>query len=486
MIHLSDTPNEIGLSPLVVGAWVSLVLAMVALARIVDLGGKAGLAVLLVAATAGLVLFATTWIRPDFGLAGFVFALPLYLVWAGQSRPASDVGTTFTLMGAAKDLAFAVIVLGSLRRLLLQGTAPMRSPLILTTAGFLGMQFLYIFLSPQLLPALWGFRSVAEFAVILFILPYVITDRPSLNRLLSALTLGNVLVVTLSALTVLQTGAISVDSSTGYVYGGVSVFGSYLTRGSAATYASFALLLALALLLDRKQSWWLKLVNRYTVVAGALAVLFTFERRGWLGVAVGLVLIAILGRVRRGMIIGALVVVVFVSGISAISGVSGVREAISARLTGDLSSPLYSVRLAEWAMVLDRVRDTNFIGEGVGSGGPTGATFAAEDYVNSHSYYLLLLLETGIPGLLSFAAVIWSFLRMGRHSLQQHFDDEFRRAVAIAALVGGINILVQSFFTVGMAIFPFNLYFWLFGGMLIVLPRLSSQSIMVRPGPNRS
>lgn len=480
MTHLSEIPNERGLSPLAVGAGVCFALAMVVLARIVELGGQTGLAAFLVAATAIVVLFATTWVRPDYGWAGYLLALPLYLVWIGQSRPTSDVGTSFTTMGAAKDVVLIVIVLASLKRILARGVAPMRSPLPLMTAVFLGVQLVYIVLSPQLLPALWAFRSTAEFAVVLFITPYVITDLPSLRRLINAFTLGSVLVVTISATAALQIGTVWVDAASGNVFGGVSAFGSYASRGSFSTFASLALLLALVLLTDPSLGRRSRAVNLYVVIASAISVLFTFERRAWLGVLVGLALLAILGRVRRGFVGWTLVVVALLGGLLAVSG-SGVSEAVRARLTGDLSSPANAIRLNEWGEVIDRARDSFFVGEGLGTAGPTGATFEADDYVNSHSYYLLLLLETGIPGLLSFAAVVVAFLKQGRQSYQQRAEPGLQQSAALAAVICGINLLVQSFTTVGMAIFPFNYYFWLFGGILIVMPRLSDQPAQVVP-----
>lgn len=167
----------------------------------------------------------------------------------------------------------------------------------------------------------------------------------------------------------------------------------------------------------------------------ALAILMSWSRGGWLGAAAGAV--AILFFLPRKRWVGAvLVLLLLVFGLGALfSGL--VPASIASRLTGftdyvqfqdvrgvDTTPENYAVleRMAHWQAAINMADAHPWLGVGFGNYEPAYSEYALINWPyplgHAHNYYLNLLAEVGILGLLSYlafwGAVIWLTARVIR------------------------------------------------------------------------
>lgn len=159
-------------------------------------------------------------------------------------------------------------------------------------------------------------------------------------------------------------------------------------------------------------------------VAGSLGVALSWSRGAWLGFLAGAAVLALFStrRIGRGIALAGLAIVLL--GGALLLGVSarfGPALAVVDRLGGfrdefalgdvrgvDINDANYSVleRLAHWQAAVDMARDDLWTGVGFGN---YGAAYADYDLINfpdalghAHNYYLNLLAEVGLPGLLAY------------------------------------------------------------------------------------
>lgn len=190
----------------------------------------------------------------------------------------------------------------------------------------------------------------------------------------------------------------------------------------------------------KKPVWgdWLRFTAVLLVfLLTSLALLFSWSRGAWLGFAAGTaVLIAFWPR--RLTWVPLLVLALLLVLVMAYSA-GLVPAALSERLAGfaadfrlgdvrgvDINDANYAVleRLAHWQSALAMARENLWLGVGFGN---YGAVYAAYDLLNwpdalghAHNYYLNLLAETGMIGLLAYAllwlAIIWRTLYVLRRA----------------------------------------------------------------------
>lgn len=166
-------------------------------------------------------------------------------------------------------------------------------------------------------------------------------------------------------------------------------------------------------------------------VAGLLAVILSWSRGAWLGFLAGAAVLALFStrRIALGLVVMATALALAVGGLSlgAITGF-GPSQAIIDRLSGfreeftlgdvrgvDINDANYSVieRLAHWQAAASMARDDLWTGVGFGN---YGAAYGDYDLINfpdalghAHNYYLNLLAEAGLPGLLAYV-LFWLVL----------------------------------------------------------------------------
>ncbi len=166
-------------------------------------------------------------------------------------------------------------------------------------------------------------------------------------------------------------------------------------------------------------------------VAGSLAVVLSWSRGAWLGFLAGAAVLALFStrRIALGMVVMMTALVLAVGGLTLGVAVGfSPAQAVTDRLSGfreeftlgdvrgvDINDANYSVieRLAHWQAATDMARDDLWTGVGFGN---YGAAYSDYDLINfpdalghAHNYYLNLLSEVGLPGLLAYG-LFWLVL----------------------------------------------------------------------------
>lgn len=181
-----------------------------------------------------------------------------------------------------------------------------------------------------------------------------------------------------------------------------------------------------------------------SLIVMIVCLVFTFSRGAWLGFLLGAVLFSLVSS--KKSVIGLLGVGLALPLLS-----WGIPDAIMTRFLsiGDLAESSNSYRISAWKGVIQMLKETGFCGIGVGSEAfdsiyPRYAYAGIENLEHSHSLYLQLLVELGIPGLLVFAMIIFLFIQNGFEYLLKIKSAEGKRLVG-AAMASLASLLVMAF-----------------------------------------
>jgi O-antigen ligase len=169
----------------------------------------------------------------------------------------------------------------------------------------------------------------------------------------------------------------------------------------------------------------------FSALAASLAVVLSWSRGAWLGFMAGAAILVLFSTRRIWLGLAGLLVAVALVGSALILGVSagiGPAQAIADRLGGfrdeftlgdvrgvDINDENYAVleRLAHWQAAAGMARDEFWTGVGFGNYEAAYADYALINFPDAlghaHNYYLNLLAEVGLPGLLAYV-VFWTFI----------------------------------------------------------------------------
>lgn len=195
----------------------------------------------------------------------------------------------------------------------------------------------------------------------------------------------------------------------------------------------------------------------------SLAVILSWSRGAWLGFMAGAVTLALFStrRVRRGLMV--MIMAVALAGGSLLIGVTAgmaPAQALLDRLAGfgdeftlgdvrgvDINDENYAVleRLAHWQAATGMARDDLWTGVGFGNYEAAYDGYALINFTDAlghaHNYYLNLLAEVGIPGLLAYAifwmAIMWQTIRLANHLAWPE------RGVAVGLLAAWVALSVH-------------------------------------------
>lgn len=231
--------------------------------------------------------------------------------------------------------------------------------------------------------------------------------------------------------------------------------------------------------LDRGKLMWLAFLA-FTAVAALLALIFSWSRGAWLGFAAGaggFLLLWPRKRALGAMLLGVVLVVVLfawqanVLPTALVDRVAGFTEDLRiGDVRGvDINDTNYAVveRLAHWQAALDMARYHLWSGVGFGNYAAAYPDYALINWPDAlghaHNYYLNLLAETGIPGLVTYVVfwlfIIWRTLQLISHSKWPE------RGLALGLLLVWIAISVHHLLD---KLYVNNLYLFI-GAMLGVL-----------------
>lgn len=219
-----------------------------------------------------------------------------------------------------------------------------------------------------------------------------------------------------------------------YTIGNGRAIGTFVLPGELAGYLIVFLPIAYAIARITRESA-LRMVAWVALSLGIVAMVLTFSRTGWIGLAaaVGALIVLRAPRLREGALIGVAVV-------------AGALIAVLLAFNVHHNPSENYTRLSIWQaaiQIIDRFPLT-----GVGPFGfsklyavvrlPDGDATA----FHAHSVYLTLLAELGVVGFSAFVWMWWSFAKQLRRSLVGASSEASFLAVAIAA--GLMGTLVQG------------------------------------------
>jgi O-antigen ligase len=197
----------------------------------------------------------------------------------------------------------------------------------------------------------------------------------------------------------------------------VRVVGSFGNPNVFAEYLVLLLPVAIGLLVSAR-SRLTRLAWLCACGLGAVALVLTFSRGGWLGLAAGVVGFAIIRdrRLLALLLVGALIVAAMPIGQNLI-----VRRLQSIIRPVDSSS---AYRIVVWRETLSMIQDYWPSGVGLGHRAymamyPRYMLDRTKRPYHSHSAYLQVLAETGVPGLFALLWVMWRVARTGFASLRR-------------------------------------------------------------------
>jgi O-antigen ligase len=207
----------------------------------------------------------------------------------------------------------------------------------------------------------------------------------------------------------------------------------------------------------RREILWLVFVGGCTAALAA-ALIFSWSRGAWLGFSAAIAAFILFFPKRRWVGLGLLIA----GGALLLGGnqMGLVPGAVSSRLSGfqedlqfgdvrgvDINDANYAVleRLAHWQAALDMARDNPWTGVGFGNYEPAYSDYALINWPyplgHAHNYYLNILAETGIPGLvvyvLLWGAIIWQAAGLIRRL------DWPRRGIALGLLAVWVTLSVH-------------------------------------------
>jgi len=115
-------------------------------------------------------------------------------------------------------------------------------------------------------------------------------------------------------------------------------------------------------------------------------------------------------------------------------------------------------RVMLWQKAWDMFLASPVIGEGFN-------TFEFNGFIDTHNYYLKMLAEEGVIGLVTFLYVLLSALKMSWKLYRESTDDYFR-AIGLGFALCVVSVLITNFFGNRWSYLSLGAYFWAFMGIM--------------------
>lgn len=256
------------------------------------------------------------------------------------------------------------------------------------------------------------------------------------------------------------------------------IYSAYDNPNAFAEVLVFLIPVAVALLLGARSRWW-KLVGLGAAGLGGLALIMTYSRGSWVGLAVaGVVFVFLWNRkLLPPLIVLALLCIPLLP--------DHVRNRLLTIFdSGDSST---SSRVPLWNAAIGVLQQSPVTGAGLGADAGRAAvrelgTFHGSrgTFTHSHNVYLQLWLEHGLLGLTAFLVGCWNTVKRGVKAAALPGCPPQARLIIIGAAAAVCGSLVS-----GMADYLFTyprvmLIFWFTVSLLLAGVRLSGQE---RPSP---
>ncbi|MBR2666903.1 MAG: O-antigen ligase family protein [Oscillospiraceae bacterium] len=230
--------------------------------------------------------------------------------------------------------------------------------------------------------------------------------------------------------------------------------------------------IALALLI-RSKSFWVRLLAVVAILSSFPALMMTYSRGAWVGLAVALVLFFIIQWPKLTPLLILLCLL----------ALPAMPDTILHRVFSMLNSTDSSVnsRIPVYKAMLGLIREHPITGVGLGSDAVRSAIASSGHYhsttlfVHGHDIYLQIWAETGIFGLITFLGAMFTAIRDGMRVIVCRKAQPMLRSLTAAGVSGLAGTLVFS-----IADYPWSYprvmtIFWLMFAMLLTAIRLAKR-----------
>lgn len=216
-----------------------------------------------------------------------------------------------------------------------------------------------------------------------------------------------------------------------------------------------------------------KILASAVITLGGVALILTFSRGGWMGIATSLILFAFFLSRRRGFSLRRSIAILVTLALLYLA----FHNVISARLFGDDKGSAES-RVPLMHLAFRMFADNPVLGVGANNFSVAMAPYLTSEFRHGflyavHDKYLLVLCETGIGGLAAFLAFLFAALRRGWQCW--NFRGSFLSPLALGFLVGIAGHMVHM----NVDIFrgrPMQQMVWLVAALLVAMHRMHAKA----------
>jgi O-antigen ligase len=419
-----------------------------------------------------VVLFLLAFVRTEFGLYVVVFSMLLSPeITAGGGGLAERREITL------RTEDFVLLVIGFSwfaktavnKELGLVAKTPLNRPIIAYVAvNVIATLLGYLTGSVRTAAGYFYVLKYIEYFVVYYMVVNNLRDRAHARRLVIAalVTAG---VVSLIGLTQIPSGE-RVSAPFEGETGEPNTFGGYLLLMLAIT-AGIAL-----------EATNFTVRTRCLALLGLMAVpfAFTLSRASYLGVVPAFLALTALATRRRALLVALLVALVCSPLLVLVTPASVVNRVLytfqpepgqaTVRVGKVALDPSTSARILSFRQALEGWTERPILGWGV-----TGFGFMDAQYAR-------VLVETGIVGFAVFLWLLWSVLAAAR-AAHRRMADPVDRGLAMGFIAGTIGLLAHAIGSNTFTIIRIMEPFWLFAGIVVMLPVLAAEEARAAPAP---
>jgi len=434
--------------------------------------------VLMASGTAGILLLLVS--KPWYILQLLLIFLPVSYVVSGFVEGALGL--------LVKEGLFAFLILSWFMRSLLMGNLRLQNTLFGKTQilllAWVGLLILDAVRQPPLV-GFFGFRSIALYSPLVFLVPSVLDDKVKLRGVLNTLTMVGVAIAVVAVaqyiflddmmnLMRIEYGELGYRTTMG------KLKASSTLGDPGAAGALIGVLLSLFFSYTYYNTGMKEAILKYRSVL-ALAVMFiglvlTLSRSAWISCFAGFVVWSYLNkRIAKRVVI---VCIFFITTLNFAFDNFVLNNFLSVVGFGSNVKGIESRdnRIEIISNTFDRyISESPLFGHGLGiTGAPSmrNADFLRDRYVLMDNYYLKLLVETGFVGTLLFLIILLSCIFVSIKQFRNLRDKELARI----SLGIGIALCVIFFISFTLSVLEnpvINIYFWLLIGLLYTCKALN-------------
>jgi O-antigen ligase len=420
---------------------------------------------------AALILFVLAFARTEIGLYIVVFSMLL----SPEITAGGGLAERRELTFRTED--FVLIVIGFSwfaktavnKELGLVAKTPLNRPIVAYVAvNIIATLLGYLMGSVRTAAGYFYVLKYIEYFVVYYMVVNNLRDRTHARRLVIAalVTAGIVSVIGLTQIPSGERVSAPFEGEAGEpnTFGGYLLFMMAIAAGVALEATAFTIRTRMVALLALM----------------AVPFAFTLSRASYLGVIPAFLALTALTKRRRALVAVLLLVVVCSPLLLLIAPASVVNRVLytfqpeanqpTVRLGRVGLDPSTSARLLSLRQALSGWTERPILGWGV-----TGFGFMDAQYAR-------VLVETGIIGFLIFVWLLWSVLTAAR-SVHARMVDPMDRGLAVGFIAGTIGLLAHAIGSNTFTIIRIMEPFWLFAGIVVMLPVLAREETRTVPAP---